>query len=112
MDTNELEKLTYDSFIKKAIKKNAFDVTSKPYSFLRNIPKELADDLRSIKRGELPKNPDLEKINRIKYICELSLSKMSDRRKKIDSDPNSYYKDHFSEYQDALKWVESHLKDS
>tara|TARA_R110000868_G_scaffold411457_1_gene704242 strand:- start:2078 stop:2416 length:339 start_codon:yes stop_codon:yes gene_type:complete len=112
MTKDELEKRMYDSFIEKSIKKDILSVTTKPYDFVRNIPKELANDIRSIKRGELPKNPDLETVNRIKYICELSLSKMSDRRKKIDSDPNSYVKDHFTEYQDALKWVESHLKDS
>ena len=112
MKKNELEKLMYDSFIEKAIKKDNLDVIRNPYGFVRGIPKELADDLISIKQGKLPLSPNLETINRIKYISELSLSKMSDRRKKIDSDPNSYVKDHFTEYQDALKWAESHLKDS
>ena len=112
MTKDELEKLMYDSFIEKTIKKDNLDVIKSPYGFVRGIPKELADDLRSIKQGKLPLNPNSETVNRIKYICKLSLSKMSDRRKKIDSDPNSYVKDHFTEYQDALKWAESHLKDS
>lgn len=112
MTQDELQKLMYDSFIEKAIKKDILAVIGNPYGFVHGIPKGLADDIGSIKKGKLPKNPDAETINRIKYICELSLSKMSDRRKKLDSDPNSYVKDHFTKYQDALKWVELHLKDS
>src|SRR5690606_40284219 len=97
MTKDELEKLMYDSFIEKTIKKDNLDVIKSPYGFVRGIPKELADDLRSIKQGKLPLNPNSETVNRIKYICKLSLSKMSDRRKKIDSDPRS--EEHMSELQ-------------
>jgi len=112
MNKDELNKLHYDLLIEKSIKKTYLDVISNPTGFVRGITTELSDDIRMIKSGKLPNNPNKENVNRIKYICDYSLSKMSDRRKKRDSDPNSYIKDHFTEYQDALKWVESHLKGS
>ncbi|AKA33844.1 hypothetical protein [Flagellimonas lutaonensis] len=112
MDTKEFDRLQYDSFIERAIKKSVLDIISNRYGFVRNIPKELADDLYAIKSGNLPKKPTKETVNRIKYICELSLSKMSDRRKNMESDPNTFKMDEFSWYQDALKWTESHQKGS
>ena len=106
----DLNELVYDSLIEKSIKKTRLELIYNPTRFVRGITTELSNDIRMIKNGAIPKTTDKETLNRLKYICELSLSKMSDRRKKLDSDPNSYIKDHFTEYQDALKAVQSLLK--
>jgi len=112
MNKDELNKLRYDLLIEKSIKKSYLNVIINPTGFVRGITTELSNDIRTIKSCELPNKPNIEKVNRIKYICDYSLSKMSDRRKKRDSNPNSFSIDNFTEYQDALKWAESHLKDS
>jgi len=112
MTKDEIKKMKYDLLIDRTIKKSYPDVLSNPTGFVRGIDTELLNDIRMIKSGKLPAKPNNELVDRIKYVSELSLSKMSDRRKKLDSDLNSYVKDYFTEYQDALKWAKLHLKDS
>lgn len=107
MDTNELEKLIYNSFIEKAIKKTKTEIMSNRYGFLRGIPKQLADDIYAIRLEYLNRYTKQEDLERIKYISEYSLSKIP---KSTQGKYNENY-DKFTLYQNAYELAQERLKD-
>ncbi|MGG7036535.1 MAG: hypothetical protein ACI7YS_15265 [Flavobacterium sp.] len=107
MTRDELEKLMYDSFIEKAIKKTKTEIMSNRYGFLRGIPKLLADDIYAIRFEYLNGYTKQEDLERIKYISGYSLSKMPKSRQVKN---NEVY-DKFTLYQNAFALAQERLKD-
>jgi hypothetical protein len=110
-DKNKLKIAFYDGLIEKCLKKKKVDILTNKYGFVRGIPKQLAEDIYSIRLEKIPENADKMMLERIKYICEYSLSKMPKSRKVKQEKVGQLVYDKFTQYQDALELVEKRLEE-
>ncbi|WP_299112036.1 hypothetical protein [uncultured Winogradskyella sp.] len=109
-EINELKNLQYDILLEKCLKKEKGHILKNKYGFIRGIPAQLAEDMYAIRIEKIPENADKDMLERIKYICKYSLSKMPKSRKAKQNNIEYFIYDKFNQYQNALEIVEKRLK--
>ncbi|MDQ1772358.1 hypothetical protein GQR60_17140 [Labilibaculum sp. A4] len=110
-DKDKIQRIIYEDQLRRFLKK---DLIGLMFPNVRGASQELKDDIRTLALGEISKDIGIEKLKRLKDICEYFISQKSIRRKSYDA-PDSKTKiviDKFTRYEESLAQIEVLLRDA
>lgn len=96
------QKMMYDNFLHKCLKKNKQDILGNPHGFIRGVPTELAEDMMTLALDEIQKDLGKQKLERLLYICNYMIENKP-KRANVVYDKFTVYEEQAGQISKLLK---------
>lgn len=96
------EKMMYDHFLHKCLKKTKIDIIRNPSGFVRGIPIELAKDMKVLAMNKIDITLGKERLERLLYICNYMVENKI-RRASVVYDKFTVYEEQAGQISKLLK---------